>query len=76
MATKTFIEKKGLKLVGDERDIMVSNSLIADVIKWCDDMNIGAEQVDVSPITQWSFGVNLWRIKNEQQRLMFALRWS
>ena len=76
MGTKVFASKVGYDLVSDERDIMVSNLMIADVIKWCDDMGIRVEQVDIPPIFQWSFGVNLWRVKDEQQRILFALRWQ
>ena len=76
MATKVFLERKGLALVSDERDIMVTSSLTKDVIAWCDENKIDAEQVANSPITQYSFGVNLWRVRNEEQRMWFTLRWA
>ena len=76
MGTKVFLERKGLALVSDERDVMVSSSLIKDVIAWCDENSIDAEQVATSPTTQYSFGVNLWRVRNDEQRMWFMLRWS
>lgn len=76
MGKKTFIEHSGFKLESDERDIMVSNKLIEQVIAWCEQTGVVAEQVDTSPITQWRFGVNLWRVQNEKQRMWFTLRWS
>lgn len=77
MGIKVFATtRSGAQLVGDERDIMISNQLIADVIEWCEQTGIKAEQVPTSPMIQWSFGVNLWRIHDEQQRVLFALRWA
>lgn len=79
MAQKTFIETNGLKLISDERDIMVSASYYQDVVNWCN-----TNHVDVTvPQGTYShntagriFKVHLWRVKDEKQRLMFALRWS
>lgn len=76
MGVKTFLEHSGFALIGDDRDIMVSNQLIAEVIQWCEQMGIQAEQVDTSPIMQWCFRVNLWRVRDEQHRMLFALRWA
>ena len=76
MTTKVFLERSGVALVSDERDVMVSSSLIKDVIAWCDENGIDAEQVAKSPVTQYSFGVNLWRVKNDEQRMWFALKWA
>ena len=76
MATKTFLERDGLALVSDERDIMVSNKEIANVIAWCDETGVIARQVSTIPFAQYVFGVNLWRVHDDEQRAWFALRWS
>lgn len=76
MSSRVFLKKGPLLLVSDERDIIVSNQLIDQVIAWCDEHNICAEQVATLSLTQWSFGVNLWRVRDEEQRMWFALKWS
>jgi len=76
MGTRVFARYRNTELVSDERDIMVSSQLINHVIAWCDLTGVTAEQVDTSPLIQWACGVNLWRVRDEQQRTMFALRWA
>ena len=76
MATKVFLERKGLALVSDERDVMVPHTEMHKVITWCEQTGIIAEQVDTSPTTQYAFDVDLWRVRNDEQRAWFALRWS
>lgn len=75
MAKKVFIQRDFYQLVSDERDIMLPMSLTKEVHDWCDSNNISAEQSQRQVITQSAFGVTLWRIKDEQQRVWFALRW-
>lgn len=79
MATKVFRELNNFKLIGDERDIMVRSKYKLDVMNWCNDNNIEAIiplRAGHLKLVEMTFGVTLWRVKDEQQRLMFALRWS
>lgn len=77
MGTKVFIERTdGVKLVGDERDIMLPSSLLVEVFDWCDDVGITANLVDTQGIAQKCFGVLLWRVADDRQRLAFNLRWA
>jgi hypothetical protein len=79
MAQKTFIETNGLKLISDERDIMVPSRLFDNVVAWC---NINHIDVTVPQGTYSHntaariFNVNLWRVKDQEQRMLFALRWD
>ncbi len=81
MARKTFLEHQGLKLCGDERDVMVPKKHYHEVMAWCADQGIVVEGAfDArdygSRLSATLFGVNLWRIRNEKHRVMFVLRWS
>jgi hypothetical protein len=79
MATKTFIETNGLKLISDERDIMVPSEYYQDVVDWCNTnhVDVTVPQGTYSHTTAAQiFKVNLWRVKNPEQRLLFVLRWS
>lgn len=76
MGTKVFLERKGLALVSDERDVMVPHTELHKVITWCEQTGIIAEQVSTSPTTQSAFGVDLWRVRNDEQRMWFTLRWA
>lgn len=74
---KVFAEhKNGYKLVGDSRYIMLPQELHDDIITWCHDNNIKATTVNVGAWGQAMFGVLLWKIFNEEQRVMFALKWG
>ena len=72
MAEKVFIERKSYKLISDERDVMLPMGLTNQVEEWCLNNNITAEP---QIFAQTLFGVTLWRIKDEQQRMWFTLRW-
>ena len=81
MARKTFLEHNGLKLCGDERDVMVPKQFYHEVMAWCADQGIVVEGAFglgdyESRLSASMFGVNLWRIRNEKHRVAFALRWS
>jgi len=70
MTVKIFAERDNFKLIGDSRDIAVDFNYRSAVWDWCNDNDIDLEY-------QGSLGsVDLWRIRNEEQRLMFVLRWS
>lgn len=70
MGAKIFAEKGRVKLVGDERDIAVVSNYREDVWSWCDKNNINLEY-------QGTLGhTDLWRVRDEAQRVLFLLRWS
>ena len=74
MAEKVFIERKSLQLISDELDVMLPMGLTNQVEEWCLNNNITAERVP-QIFVQTAFGVTLWRIKDERQRMWFTLRW-
>ncbi len=83
MARKTFLEHNGLKLCGDDRDVMVPKKYYWEVMTWCQDQGIVVEnpfdQDRANYETRLSamlFDVNLWRIRNEEHRVLFILRWA
>lgn len=76
MPTKVFAEKDNVRLVSDERDIMVPTKYYDEIIDWCNEHGITAKTSNHSAWAQMTFGVYLWRIKDEQKRVMFALRWA
>jgi hypothetical protein len=79
MAQKIFTETNGLKLISDERDIMVPSWHYDEVVAWC---NINHIDVTVPQGTYSHnsaariFNVHLWRVKDQEQRMLFALRWD
>lgn len=79
MAEKIFMERDGVVLRGDHRDFMLPAQYKMAVLAWCRRNKIIAE-LPLSPeyqaVARDYFGMNLWRIRDEQQRMWFALRWS
>ena len=70
MTSKIFAEKGRVKLVGDSRDIAVPYDQRKQVWNWC-------YENDITVSYEGSLaGIDLWRIKDEKQRIWFALRWS
>lgn len=68
--TRVFAEKGRVRLVGDQRDVAVISDHRQDVWDWCAANNIVLEY-------QGSLGrTDLWRVRDERQRVMFMLRWS
>ena len=76
MAEKVFIKQDSYSLIGDERDIMLPMGLSKQVREWCESNDIKVEQNQLQIILQTNFGVTLWRVRDEQQRMWFALRWA
>lgn len=79
MVTKVFATHRDFKLISDERDIAVPARHRLAVLDWCDANDIEANLTPGSTQSAWTastFGVNLWRVKDERQRVAFALRWS
>lgn len=79
MGQKIFLEKHQTTLVSDERDIMVSADYYFDVLEWCWENHIKVEAPGCNythDIAKKMFNVHLWRIRDEQQRMWFSLRWA
>lgn len=77
MGTKVFLERTdGVKLVGDERDIMLPSSMLVEVFDWCDEVGIAANLVNTNGLAANCFGVLLWRVTDDRERLVFNLRWA
>lgn len=74
MGTKVFARRGELELVSDDRDVMVDWNRRLDVWAWCEENGIEFEYSDSAHVTK-HFGVDLWRIKNDQQRVWFMLKW-
>ena len=70
MNTRVFAEKGRVKLVGDERDVGVAAWWRDAVWQWCEDNKINLEYQGTLA------GTDLWRIKDEEQRAWFILRWA
>ena len=70
MTSKIFAEKGRVKLVGDSRDIAVPYDKRKQVWNWC-------TENEITVTYEGSLaGIDLWRIKDEKQRIWFALRWA
>lgn len=67
---KVFAEKGRVKLVGDQRDIGIVSNYRKDVWAWCDANNINLEYQGTLA------NIDVWRIRDEQQRIMFILKWT
>ena len=76
MPTKVFADDGKFKLISDERDIMVPAVYHDEIISWCHEHDVKATTSNYSAWAQMKFGVYLWRIKDEQKRVLFALRWA
>ena len=76
MGTKVFADRAGFKLTGDERDIAVNWQKRHEVRDWCSVNNIRVEFNDKNTVSGKFFGVDLWRVKDEQQRMLFLLKWG
>ena len=74
MGTRVFAQRGNFRLHSDERDITVDCRKRTVVWDWCAENNIMVEYQG----TQFGnlFGLDLWRIKDEQQRMTFLLKWK
>ena len=75
MVSKVFLESGIMQLVGDECDVMVPHHLQTQVVRWCRDNDIKCELNYEGAEERW-FKMDLWRVRDEQQRVLFLLRWS
>lgn len=76
---KVFLVKDHVELSGDSRDVVVSCQYRKQVIKWCKKNNISVEfaiHENNRYIAEEYFEVDLWRIRDDQQRALFVLRWA
>lgn len=65
-----FVQKGRVALVGDERDVAVKSQHRMAVWEWCDKNKIKLEYQGTLDRT------DLWRVKDDQQRSWFILRWA
>jgi len=76
---KVFAVKDRLQLLGDPRDIAVPVAQYKEVVQWCKRMRIKAEiplNRDNKHIAEHYFGLHLWRVQDDEQRVWFALKWA
>lgn len=71
MARKEFAhDASGYVLMADDKDIAVPFSKRQELYEWCGQNKITVEyQGSLS-------GVDVWRVKDDQQRAWFKLRWA
>lgn len=67
---KVFAVKGRVQLVGDQRDIAVDADQRLAVWNWCDRNDIELEYQGSLAHT------DLWRVRDERQRVAFLLRWA
>jgi len=71
MSRKEFAHNdRGYVLLGDEKDVAVSYTFRQEVYEWC-----GANKITIEYQGTLS-GTDVWRVRDEQQRMWFTLRWS
>lgn len=71
VGTKQFAQDaRGYVLMGDERDIGVATWDRDAVWTWCENNGINIEYQGTLA------GTDVWRVRDEKQRVMFILRWS
>lgn len=70
MATKVFVEKGRVQLVGDPRGFTIPVKHRAEYWDWCQDNDIKTE------FHGCLGGVDLWYVKNDKHKMLALLRWS
>lgn len=71
MGRKEFVhDSRGYVLMADERDVAVSYSKRQDVHSWASEQNMTIEYQGTLA------GTDVWRIRNEQHRAWFIMKWS
>lgn len=63
-------DTRGYVFMGDSRDIAVPYNKRQEVFDWCGENKITVEYQGTMA------GTDLWRIRDEQQRVWFSLRWA
>lgn len=64
-------DQRGYCLMGDSRDIGVSTRHYVDVTLW-----IHRNNIKTARRTHTGMGTDVWRIEDEHERVLFALKWS
>lgn len=78
MGTKVFMERNGFTLQSDERDFVVPVEHRVQVKQWCQQTGVVVESPlskDNRKIVEDYFEVDLWRVRDDEQRMWFSLRW-
>ena len=70
MALKEFASDGKFKFMSDDRDIRVKVWDRDAVWVWCEENGIGLEYQGTLA------GTDVWRVRDERQRVLFALKWS
>ena len=70
--TQEFFKVGDFSVQSDERDIRTAANNWREILKWCENNNIAASRI----ITGDRFPFNIWRVKDDQQRTWFKLRWE
>ena len=70
MTIKIFAEHGSFKLLGDAQGFTVPSKQRQSYYKWCGDNSIETEYHGTMA------GLDLWYVKNEQDRMLAVLRWS
>ena len=77
---RLILHKDSIKLYAAETDVAVSRKDIMDVLSWCFAMGIKVEvaftENQEQHLAKKKLNVDIWRIKDDQQRLMFLLKWA
>jgi hypothetical protein len=79
MGIKTFLKKSEAQLQSDERDFVLPCDQRSSVLSWCQKMGIQIESPldrENRDLCEHHFRVDLWRIRDDDQRALFILRWS
>lgn len=76
MAEKIFMQKGNVVLRSDSRDFVMPVQYKMAILAWCRENKIIAEHPMHNVSARFFFGMDIWRIKDEKQRMWFALRWS
>ena len=63
-------DASGYVLMGDEKEVAVSYSQRQAVYEWC-----GANKITIEYQGTLA-GTDVWRVRDDQQRAWFTLRWS
>jgi len=71
VARKEFAhDARGYVLMGDDRDIAVPYTKRQAVYDWCGDNKITVEYQGTLA------GTDVWRVRDERQRVTFLLKWA
>ncbi len=67
---KVHFNWQGFSVTSDVRDQCLNGDLDKEVYRWCEEMGVDAT------IHMKLENNSVWRIRDDEQRVMFVLRWS